>query len=317
MTFVLPAELQRMTPTQRAGMIYADARAELGDRLWQAALGRSDEAATGDLAEVTSAPSRPSFAAIFEALKTAAKEIAEHSAPAPAPVDVLPRVLASSLTSATGFNPAALGPNRGHAAAIAAAAARTGLPAAALAATVDAEAAKAPNGAWNPLSRNPRSSAAGLGQFLSGTWEGEANRAGTWLNATARANHWLDGRGRVVPSARSALLAMRYEPRAAVEAIADYARFNLDRLQRAGVRVGEGVGQVAKAAYLSHHLGPGDAVKFLRGGLDGARATLLLGAQVGGGEASRRIAASGDASAAHREWLLGFVKSHIRPERFA
>ena len=97
---------------------------------------------------------------------------------------------------------------------------------------------------------------------------------------------------------------------------ADYARHNLDRLQRAGAAVGSDVSALAKAAYLAHHLGPGDAVRFLGKGLSSARAETLLAAQVGRSAATSRIAAAGEPAHAHRVWLTAYVDRHIRPEKF-
>lgn len=322
---IVRSDLAALTPTQRAELIYAQARGELTDRLWRAALGSLD---SGDAA--ASGPSAPRFdlEALVSALTAAAGPGAPPAAAAPplappeapaapgAPAPLLPQDFAAPV--AAGLSPAALGPNQRHAAAIAAAGARTGLPPAALAAIVDAEAAKRGDGSWNLHSRNPRSSAAGLGQFLSGTWQGEAERPGTYLNRVAHEKGWLDAAGRVTAVARSALLALRYDARSAIEATADYARRNLDRLEQAGVRIGDDVRQIARAAYLGHHLGPGDAVRFLSvGGLPAPRAEKLLAAQIGSSGARARIAAAGEASAAHRDWLLGFVDRHIRPARFA
>ena len=180
-----------------------------------------------------------------------------------------------------------------------------------------AEAAKGRGGSWQAFSRNPRSSAAGLGQFLSGTWAGMAETRGTWLNDVARTRGWLGENGRVLSGARSALLQLRYDPSASIETTADYARRNLDGLRRAGVSIGTGAATIAQSAYLGHHLGLGDAVKFMRGGLDANRARVLLAAQVGAGTASRHIAAAGNASVAHRAWFMDFVGRNIRPERFA
>jgi hypothetical protein len=215
------------------------------------------------------------------------------------------------------LNVQALGRNARFADAIVRAGERTGLPPAALASIIDAEAARARDGTWNVHSRNPRSSAAGLGQFLSGTWEAEAERPGTWLNEEARRQGWLDDAGRVTAASRSSVLALRYNPEASIQTIADYARGNLQRLGRSGVRVGGDMESVARAAYLGHHLGPGDAAKFLKGGLDPARAKRLLSAQVGQKEALRRLADCGDATAAHRRWLVAYTERHIRPGRFA
>src|SRR5690606_28973798 len=53
---------------------------------------------------------------------------------------------------------------------------RCGLAPSALAALIDAEAAKRPDGSWDPKSANPRSSARGLTQFLRATWIDMAER---------------------------------------------------------------------------------------------------------------------------------------------
>lgn len=219
--------------------------------------------------------------------------------------------------AATTLDPARLGANARHAPTLERAAERTGIPATALAAIVNAEAAKNSTGQWNIYSRNSRSSAAGLGQFLSRTWEGMAETRGTWLNQTAQAKGWLDRSGQVRASARAELLQMRYNATASIETTADYARLNLKTLQRSGVTTGEDPSAVARTAYLAHHLGAGDAIKYLKTGLTDERAGLLLRAQIGGGRAQQAIARTGDASAAHRAWLDNYVGSRVRPERFA
>ena len=91
-------------------------------------------------------------------------------------------------------------------------------------------------------SRNGQSSAAGLGQFLGGTWAGEAERAGTHLHSVAAARGWLDERGKV---RRDALLALRFDPETSIQATADYARGNHNQLRRRGVEVGEGADDIA------------------------------------------------------------------------
>ncbi|QCI80046.1 hypothetical protein E6W36_12600 [Hankyongella ginsenosidimutans] len=107
--------------------------------------------------------------------------------------------------------PLSLGSNAGYQPLFEAAGARTGLAPALLAAIVGAE-AESRNGAWDPNSRNPRSSAAGLTQFLDSTWIGEAQRPGTYLNGVAQANGWLTAQGRIAPQAREALLDLRFDP---------------------------------------------------------------------------------------------------------
>jgi len=44
---------------------------------------------------------------------------------------------------------------------------------------------------------------------------------------------------------------------------------------------------------------------------------MLLSAQIGASAAEQRIASTGDATQAHRQWLLGFIDRRIRPEAFA
>lgn len=299
-------ELAALSPGQRAQVLLSSARADLNKRLWQAALGGAGEGGEG------SGASPPASAYIsgrggLEALLQGALEgmSAERHMPnvqgppaqsAPAS-DLSPKALTSA--------------NAPYAATLHAATARTGIPAATLSAIVNAEAGRGANGAWNPLSRNPRSSAAGLGQFLSGTWLGMARQAGTWLNAQARAAGLVDAGGRLAPGAKAALLELRYDPQAAIETVADYARANVARLRQAGASIGETASEIARAAYIGHHLGPGDAVRFYNGNLDPQRARMLLSAQIGAEKAEHRIAQAGDATRAHRGWLLDYVGKFI------
>lgn len=322
MSTISRTELQALSAPQRAAVIYSQARSELSSRLWRAALGDGD----GRGSDPSTAPDADPMAldsllALFEPAKTA-------SAPPQAAVAGDPFVPADARDDTPGdasdgesgggrTRPAGLGPNARHEATLASAAARTGIPAPALAAIVNAEAAKGEDGSWLAYSRNPRSSAAGLGQFLSGTWAGMAETKGTWLNELARTRGWLGEGGRIVAAARSPLLALRYDAQAAINTVADYARQNLDGLKRAGVPIGTDATTIAQSAYLGHHLGLGDAIKFAKGGLDPGRARMLLCAQIGTAKASHDIAQAGDAVAAHRSWLLGYVGQHLRPDRFS
>ena len=299
--------LSDLSPSTRAELIFRTARGKSDEALWRAALGSS-----GAAAPTPTVRSALDLASLVETLLAAEPNVAVPVRNAPAEIAVEPFMR----WEASGV-PIALGPNAVHGAAIVAAAKRTGVPAPALAAMVDAEAAKAADGRWNVASRNPRSSASGLGQFLAGTWIGEAERPGSWLHRTAGESGWLDARGRVIPAANASLLALRFDPSASIEATADYARRNLDRFEEAGVTIGRSTAGIAQAAYLGHHLGPGDALAFLRGGLSNARAERLLVAQVGANSAARRISEAGEASVAHRDWLLAFVAKRVRTERFA
>lgn len=302
-------ELSALTPEQRARTILSTARAELNDRLWQAALGGP----VGGEGRPSPQGSPPAFASgnggLDALLANMLKGMSGHNPvavpPAPAPDSAIP---AASPTSRPLVLSSAAAP---FAASFSSAAARTGIPSAALSAIVNAEAGKGRGGAWNPLSRNPRSSAAGLGQFLSGTWLGLARQAGTWLNAYAREAGLIDAAGNIAPGAKSALLELRYDPQAAIESVADYARANVARLRQAGAAIGESASDLARAAYIGHQLGPGDAIRFYNGRLDAERARHLLSTQIGAEKASRHIASAGDAALAHRGWLLGYVEKFI------
>lgn len=296
----------RQDASVTAGLIHRTALEGAQRRLWQAALGSIDELDTPDLP-------RPQAASgdIDALVLLSQRSAAPVWRPQPAAPIQLPPASAS-----TGVDPVRLGANARHADALTRAADRTGIPASAIAAIVDAEAAKDHAGRWNAYSRNPRSSAAGLGQFLSGTWKGMAETRGTWLNATAARHGWLDARGQVRAEARSQLLALRYDPAASIETTADYAQANLNRLRRAGVPTAADETDIARNAYLAHHLGAGDAARFLKTGLEDAHARTLLRAQIGSARADRAIANAGDASAAHRAWLVSYVNRKIQPERF-
>lgn len=309
------ADRSALPPPQRADIIYAQARAMLSDRLWQAAVGTSDGPARPGYAAVQTVQgvSLDSLIAMMTADEAKMSPEARRALTKP-DMDVVtaPPPVSSHSTQSQG-----LGPNAAFNSILSAASARTGIPAAALAAIVNAEAAKDADGRWRAFSRNPRSSAAGLGQFLSGTWKDEAQRPGTWLNGVAQARGWLDEKGKLRGSAKSELLAMRYDPEASIQTIADYARTNLTKLRDAGVAVRSDVDGIAQAAYLGHHLGIGDAIKFLNGSIDPGRARRLLDAQVGSAAADRRIAAAGTATQAHRAWLTDYVQRHVQASRYA
>jgi len=320
------ADLARLSPQQRASVIYNEAQSEMTNRLWRAALGDGDR--NGDRDDALQSRTDPTKQQPQDALSQLLA--VAHDATAvprpPAQANAVPAASAAPVaTLVSGPNPLAgdtptrctLGANARYEAVIADCARRTGVPAQAIASIIDAEAAKHRDGSWNTMSRNPRSSAAGLGQFLSGTWAGMAESKGTWLNQVAQQNGWLDERGKVRNEARSTVLSLRYDPEASIRTIADFAKSNLDRLERNGVPARDSVTTIARAAYLSHQLGSGDAMRFLKGQIQPDRARVLLHAQVGSASAEQRIAAAGDASRAHRDWLLGYIDRHVQPDRFA
>lgn len=329
-------QLAQLTPAKRAQVIFAEAQSQLSTRLWRAALGDSDR--KDDREASPFAPKTMQMDSLLELLGGQAPAGAAatcgchcacacHGGRQGAPdsdaftdaeaMVSRPAALVAGPASAVSTGGLQLGANARYGWAFANAAQRTGIPAPALAAIVDAEAAKSHDGSWNTLSRNPRSSAAGLGQFLSGTWQDLAQTQGTWLNAVAGQKGWLDARGKVDPGSRAELLALRYDPQASIATVADMAKLNLDRLEKSGIRVRTDSETLAKAAYLSHHLGFGDARKFLGTGIEPGRARMLLAAQIGESAADQRIAGAGSAVQAHRQWLLGFIDRRIQPQKFS
>lgn len=321
------ADLAALTPAKRAEVIYAQARSELSARLWRAALGEAEQKndaapwadrrrQSGDaLLQLLSDTelSRPDASCTC---RTRA-EWDDRVSPAQAePATVIDQRDGGSPRGSAG-PPSAdprmpmLGANASYGPYFAEAQARSGIPAGVLAAIVDAEVGTGSEGRWNPHARNPRSSAAGLGQFLAGTWQRLAATPGTWLNAAALERGWIDRGGGVTPAARPALLAMRYDPQASILSIADLARENLAQLRLSGFQVAGDPERLAQAAYLGHHLGLSDAKKFLSGRMSADRAKTLLIAQIGAQAAERRIAGAGDAVQAHRQWLLAFIDRRI------
>ncbi|MBO9713523.1 MAG: peptidoglycan-binding protein [Sphingomonas sp.] len=349
----LATGLAHLTPQKRAELIYAQARSELNTRLWRAALGDVDGGdkersplgqgglSTESLLSLISGQGGVGAAACpcgcgadcpchrgahvagdVDAFDPVGAVAGTSSGDDPV-LNAARSIAGLSTATADGTDTTAgdaaglaLGVNSRFSGVLAQAGERSGIPSNVIAAIVDAEAGKHGDGSWNMTSRNPRSSAAGLGQFLSGTWVDMAQRDGTWLNDVAKAKGWLDASGRVTSAARTDLLALRYDARASIETVADYAKGNLDRLERAGFSVRSNPETLAKAAYLSHHLGLGDTQRFLGGGIDAGRARTLLVAQIGSSAANERIAQAGNATRAHREWLIGYINRRIQPGQF-
>lgn len=98
------------------------------------------------------------------------------------------------------------------------------------------------NATGNPAAQNPRSSAAGNGQFLDGTW----------LNMI-KANRPDLAEGKT----KEQILAMRSDPALSAEMTVDYARNNAPILHAAGIA------STPATLAMAHKLGPADAIKVL------------------------------------------------------
>jgi len=193
---------------------------------------------------------------------------------------------------------------------------RCGLAPSALAALIDAEAAKRPDGSWDPKSANPRSSARGLTPFLSATWIDMAERNGTFLNELARSRGCLDSRGKVLPARRNELLDLRLDASISILTAADFAKRNLEFLAVAGcIPANASHDEKARIAYLAHHEGPAGARDFILGSLAEDRAEKLLRVNAGSRAASLR-AVHGSWRAAYTVFLNEYMDRKIQPSRF-
>lgn len=289
--------LAGLSNPEKARLIWTQAKADMGNKIWQAAFGQSFDA-SANLKTPCIPQNVPNMVPTL-VQKGTLEDAVPH-------VDMADAASEPSIPTAE--LPVELGPNERYRKAIERAAARTDIPGTTLASIINAEAGKLKGGGWNCYSRNSRSSAAGLGQFLSATWVDMAERRGSWLNVQARRKGFLGANGKVTSASRAALLALRYDPEASIQAIADYSRANVDRLKAAGIRDQN----IGKLAYMAHYMGPGDTIRFMRGQMSNSRAQVLLSAQIGSAEASRRIARSGSALAAHSVWLESHIGRNFR-----
>jgi peptidoglycan hydrolase-like protein with peptidoglycan-binding domain len=231
--------------------------------------------------------------------------------PAPGPVSP-PQPVADDLV---------LGANERYRAALLQAKAITRIDAAAIAALIDAEAARiasgADAGAWDPKSSaGASSSARGLTQFLSSTWCDMACRPGTLLNSTARQSGYVTNDNKIVASMTNALLDLRFDPTQSIVAAAEYGFANLAALVGDQL-VQPDIGDDDRAwyIYLAHHEGLEGARHFLRN--DQAVDISRLIAQVGPVRAVQCVsAAGGDVTVAYRTWLNDYMAQKIQPSRF-
>lgn len=236
------------------------------------------------------------------------------AAPAPVKLPVVP-------SQQPGSEPCVkLGKNKKYKGAILEASRRTGVAPHAIASMIDAEAAKTSAGVWNPESKATTSSAQGLTQFLKGTWKEMALRPGTALHESALDSGMIQKAGKhfeVAPGKTDDLLGLRTDPDLSILTGAEYAKGNLDSLEKAGfITDATTDDEKARLAYLAHHEGLGGAKDFLRGTIPEDRAAELLKANVGEKKAAELTAQEGSAKAAYTKWLNGYMDKKIVPSRY-
>jgi len=202
------------------------------------------------------------------------------------------------------------------------AAQRTGRTKATIAALINAEADKK-NGVWDPMSKNKSSTAAGLTQFLEGTWIDEAKRSDTYLNQRAKELGFIDDKNKITN--KEGLLDLRYSSRESIVAAAEMGNRNLNRLIDAGlVSADANEKTLAQAMYMTHQSGYEGAKRNLNIDnkpnapiLTQETASNLLTKQVGDEHATTYInQAGGNAPTAYREWLQGHMNKYVDPSKF-
>ncbi len=124
---------------------------------------------------------------------------------------------------------------------------------------------------------------------------------------------YLTGRATASDANLQDLLDLRFKPDFAIQTAVDYGMQNLAALSKAGYKVDSlDPADKAKIIYLCHHLGIGDAEKFINNTMTDDHAKHLLETQVGPSKASDFIsAAKGNAVAAHEKWLAKYIDFKI------
>lgn len=182
-----------------------------------------------------------------------------------------------------------------------------------LAALIDAEAAKSKNG-WDPDSLNRDTNAAGLTQFLRGTWLEMVAEPRSLMNQRLKQEHKFDrivgkhdssgayclyglrGSGKAASEEKfdstrvHALLSWRFIPEYSIDTAALYGKINLEKLAKRGLDIDSLAPEdLAKVMYLAHHEGAGGAAVVMKGKLDARIASDNLPTQIGQSDAAKLI----------------------------
>ena len=185
------------------------------------------------------------------------------------------------------------------------AAKRHGFTPQALAAVIDAEAAKIKKtGEWDVNSKANSSSAAGLTQFLDGTWMEMCNNKNSLVGQYVEANPHLS---------KIQKLKLRFNAEMAIDAAAAYA---ISNFKASGLPYQNLIepSSIAKFAYLLHHEGSSGGKKFVLNSLNEDRAHKLLFTQFGkNGEkqAASFLKRYKNAKEAYGAWLRNYIDGHI------
>lgn len=175
----------------------------------------------------------------------------------------------------------------------------------ALAAVIDAEAAKIKKtGEWNVNSKANSSTAAGLTQFLDGTWLAMCNDENSLVGQYVASNPKLS---------KLQKLNLRFNAEMAIDAAAAYAVSNFKQSGLPYKNLTE-PSSMAKFAYLLHHEGPTGGKNFVLNSLSEERAHKLLFTQFGKNgakQAAQFLSRFKNAREAYGVWLREYIDGHI------
>lgn len=187
---------------------------------------------------------------------------------------------------------------------------QSGLTPHAVAAIINAEAARGAGGVWDANSANSTTSARGLTQFLDGTWIDEGNRAGSYLHGVAQGLGYLDSNGNISPQNRTAFLALRFNPQHSISAAADFAVLNLNNLRANNLITDESPAALARYAYIAHHEGPAGAINFIQG--DQVVSLRQFNANVPASQRAQYLTeANGNRNQAYRNYMSDYIDQRI------
>nr|WP_174505766.1 peptidoglycan DD-metalloendopeptidase family protein [Acinetobacter sp. Marseille-Q1620] len=173
----------------------------------------------------------------------------------------------------------------------------------ALAAFINAEAAKKKGGEWDEKSYNQGSKAGGLTQFLPNTWlemcANQSSLVGQYVSKNPKLS--LDAK-----------LNLRFNAELAIDAAAAYAVYNF-KISKLPYQNLTEPSSMAKLAYLLHHEGAGGGRQFVQNSFSQERAKALLFSQIQDKKKStdylKRF--NNDAKAAYGAWLRNYIDGHI------
>ncbi|ENV32563.1 peptidoglycan DD-metalloendopeptidase family protein [Acinetobacter gerneri] len=183
------------------------------------------------------------------------------------------------------------------------AAKRHGFAPQALAALINAEAARKKGGEWNEKSYNNGSKAGGMTQFLPSTWLEMSKNKSSLVGQHVAKNPKLK---------TQQILDLRFNAEMSIDAAAAYAVYNF-KISKLPYQNLTEPSSMAKFAYLLHHEGAGGGRQFVQNSFSQERAKNLLFSQIQNNKSATNYLKrfNNDAKAAYGNWLRNYIDTHI------